>query len=401
MTKQLLEKAKIKVIHSFPVWLPQTQTWMYNQVRYLPDDVENHIVCERTENLEQFWLPNIHLLEDAPKWRYFWDRGLRKLRLRRHLGFLVEVAKQKEVNILHSHFGYIGWANIEAAKQAKLKHIVTFYGMDVNFLPNEYPIWRTRYQELFAHADLILCEGPYMAQCIIKLGCPVHKVKVHHLGVSIEAIPFKPRVWNPPETLRILIAATFNEKKGIPYALEALGQLQHQVPVEITIIGDAKNVPRSEAEKQKILATIEKHNLQSKVRLLGYQPHSILFEEAYKHHIFLSPSITASDGDTEGGAPVSLIEMAATGMFIISTTHCDIPEVIINGITGLLAEEGDVSGLITHLQYLINYPEQWHSTVQIGRKHIETEYDAQRQGLRLKELYLTNAHLQKFVATSG
>ena len=32
-----------KVIHSFPVWLPQTQTWMCNQVRFLPESVETHV----------------------------------------------------------------------------------------------------------------------------------------------------------------------------------------------------------------------------------------------------------------------------------------------------------------------------------------------------------------------
>ncbi len=31
----------IVAVHSFPVWLPRTQTWMYNQVKYLPDAVES------------------------------------------------------------------------------------------------------------------------------------------------------------------------------------------------------------------------------------------------------------------------------------------------------------------------------------------------------------------------
>lgn len=388
MIFETLDNAKIIIIHTYPVWLPQTQTWMYNQVFYLPEDLENHIVCERTENLEQFWLPNIHSLEQAPKWRYFWDKGLRKLRIRRHLGFLVEVAKRKRVNIVHSHFGNIGWINLEAVKQAGLKHLVTFYGLDVNFLPQSDPRWRKRYQKLFTQVDLILCEGSYMAQCIVNLGCPSEKVKVHHLGISIDKIAFKPRAWNRVEPLRILMAASFTEKKGIPYALEALGQLQHQVSLEITLIGDARNSPREQEEKRKILATIEKYNLQSKVRLLGYQPYSIFFEEAYRHHIFLSPSVSASDGDTEGGAPVSLIEMAATGMPIVSTTHCDIPEVIINGVTGLLAEERDVDGLVKHLQQLVTYPEQWQGMLEKGRKHVEAEYDAQRQGSRLATIYL-------------
>ena len=83
--------------------------------------------------------------------------------------------------------------------------------------------------------------------------------------------------------------------------------------LEIVIIGDNTLEPRSQSEKQKILQVIEKYGMQSKIRMLGFQPHCVLMNEAYKHHIFISPSVTAADGDTEGGAPVSIIEMAASG----------------------------------------------------------------------------------------
>lgn len=388
MKSQILEEKKTKVIHSFPIWLPQTQTWMYNQVRYLTDDIESHIVCEKTDNLDQFWLPNIHSLsEHASKWRYFWDMGLRKLKLRHHLGFLVEVAKSEGVSVLHSHFGPVGWANLGAAKGAKLKHIVTFYGLDVNYLPVHFPYWRKRYQELFTKVDTILCEGPHMAKCVVNLGCPVDKVKVHHLGVSIEKLTFKPRIWNRDQPLRILIAASFREKKGIPDALEALGQLQNDTPLEITIIGDASHENRSQAEKQKILATIERYKLKSKIRLLGYQPYSVLLEEAYKHHIFLSPSLTGSDGDTEGGLPVAIIELAATGMPIVSTKHADIPELIQNNHSGMLASERDVEGLVQNLRWLIYNPDKWHSMTQSCRKNVENKFDANIQGKKLAEIY--------------
>ena len=64
-----------------------------------------------------------------------------------------------------------------------------------------------------------------------------------------------------------------------------------------------------------------------------------------KHDVFLAPSVTASNGDTEGGAPVAIIEMAASGMPIVSTRHCDIPSVVLDGVTGLLAAERDSEGL--------------------------------------------------------
>ena len=380
-------KEKITVIHSFPIWLPQTQTWMYNQVRYLPEDrIENHIVCERTENLEQFRVPNIHCAPEFSKTRYLWDKILRKFRIRRHLGFLTDMIKKHKAQVLHSHFGNVGWANLGAVRQTGVRHVVTFYGQDVNRLPQTDSRWLMRYRQLFKNVDKILCEGPHMAQCIVKLGCPEHKVHVHHLGVKTDKIEFKPRVWKPVTPLRVLIAATFREKKGIPYAIEALGKLQYDVPLEITIIGDAK-LPDELEEKKRILSMIEKYNLQEKVRMMGYQPYCIFFEEAYKHHIFLSPSITASNGDTEGGAPVSIIEMAATGMPIISTNHCDIPNVIMDGATGLLAEEHDMNGLLNHLKWLTNCPEKWFSMIQAGRKHVADKFNTAIQGEKLAFIY--------------
>jgi colanic acid/amylovoran biosynthesis glycosyltransferase len=226
-----------------------------------------------------------------------------------------------------------------------------------------------------------------MGERVLALGCPQSKLRIHHLGVSVAEIAFQPRTWNRNEPLRVLIAASFREKKGIPYALEALGESQRKVPLEITIIGDASRQSSSQAEKQKIIATIEKLQLQSKTRLLGYRPYPVFFEEAYKHHLFISPSITASDGDTEGGAPLGIIEMAATGMPVLSTTHCDIPSVIRHGVTGFLARERDIEGLIAGLDWWVERAPQWPSLLAAGRKHIEQEYDARRQGERLARIY--------------
>ncbi len=376
------------VIHSFPTWLPQTQTWMYNQIRCLPKDIEPHIVCDNTKNLEQFALANIHTLtEEKSYWYYYWGRGLRFLHLRHHSPYLVEKIQKYKGHILHSHFGPVGWFNIGAAKQSQLSHLVTFYGYDVNYLPRKDVRWRKRYQDMFGVIDSVLCEGPHMAKCIQALGCPEEKIIVQRLGIMNDEIAFQPRSWSPTEPLRVLIAASFREKKGIPYALEALGHLKKELPIEITIIGDAGTDSREQLEKAKILNIIDALGIKPTTRLLGYQPYHVIFEEAYKHHIFLSPSVTAEDGDTEGGAPVTIIEMAATGMPIVSTTHCDIPQVIQHGVTGWLAKERDVNGLVLLLRQLIEMPEKWYEMLVAARKHVENQFDAKAQGEKLGEIY--------------
>jgi colanic acid/amylovoran biosynthesis glycosyltransferase len=375
----------LNVAHLSRIWLPQTQTWMFNQIKYLPEDIECYIMCEQTENLDQFNLPRIMVFrKETGVLRYYWERILRRLRIYQTVPFYSNAINRKGIKVLHSHFGHSGWLNLQTARKASIKHVTTFYGADVNLKLMQHQVWMHRYNELFKVGNLFLCEGSHMAMCVEKLGCPSYKIKVHHLGVEVEKIAYKPRVLHDDEPLRVLIAASFTEKKGIPYGIEALGKISKNMPIELTLIGDAMH---GAVEKEKIFKALEASNLINKTRLLGYLPYSKVFEEAYKHHLFLSPSVTAQNGDTEGGAPVSIIEMIATGMPVVSTTHCDIPSVINYGEDGWLAKERDVEGIVRILQKWIDEKDRWPILLSRVRKHIEIEYNSISQGRRLGRIY--------------
>lgn len=383
----------LKIIHSSSTWLPQTQTWLYSQVKqmhYL--GVETHVVTKKLENLDQFSIDNIHNLNKEPLYRQTLKLGLlsiirRKLRAHDYQKKLVKVSKCVNPDVIHSHFGNIAWMNLNSVRKVNVSHAVTFYGFDVNQLPAKNPIWRKRYKQLFKEADIFLCEGSHMADCLVSLGCPTHKVKVQHIGVDLDNIVFKPRQWSPAEPLRVLIAASFREKKGIPYAIKALQEVAKNTPLQLTIIGDAGQDPSSQKEKERILTALELSGLRESTRMLGYQPHHVMLQEAYDHHLFLQPSVTAADGDTEGGAPVSIIEMLATGMPVIGTTHCDIPEVVGPAFSHLLAPERDVEQLAQCIERLLDFPDSWPALLQKGREHVELEYDLNSQAERLIALY--------------
>jgi colanic acid/amylovoran biosynthesis glycosyltransferase len=302
--------------------------------------------------------------------------------------FLAMQIKKQGAGVVHSHFGNRGWLNARVARKAKVKHIVSFYGSDLGFLPRRYPEWRFRYKQLFRSVDAVLAEGPHMANLIMQLGCPKEKVMVHHLGVKVDEIGFRPRHKSATEPFSVLIAASFREKKGIVYAVEALKRVNHIHPIIVTIVGNDNGTPQSLKEKEKIMKVINsEENFKIRVRLTGYLGHHELIEEAYKHHVFVSPSVTASDGDIEGGAPVTLIEMAATGIAVVSTRHCDIPGVIQNGKSGFLVDERDVDGLVDCLIWLNDNPGEWGRIANEARSHIEREYNALTQGERLACIY--------------
>ncbi|HOY63332.1 MAG TPA: glycosyltransferase [bacterium] len=380
------------VLHNIREWLPQTMVWVFNQTSNLPGDITNHIVCESKANLGQFPAGNIYSLSEANLIRYFWDKGLRKLGVRRHLGFTVNASKRIKPDIMHTHFGAYGWSSAPAARKSGTRHVVSFYGADACLYPSSQPIWRERYNELFRSADMILCEGPYMAGTLESLGCPREKIVVNRLGVDVSKIRFEHRTWKPGAPLKVLISATFREKKGVPLALEALSYLKNDIPLEITVIGDATIEERSIREKAKILSVIEDRGLSKSVRMLGFQPYSELMREARYHHVFLSPSVTAEDGDAEGGAPVSLIDMAATGLILVSSRHCDIPEIVIHGETGLLSAERDVEGIAANIRWLAENPGEWQRIAAAARARVEKEFDAKTQAEKLAAIYRRVVH---------
>ena len=379
---------KLIVLHSCDVWLPQTQTWMHGQVSELQRlGVNTHVACERRVNLSQFVVKNIHCFADETLIEQIWDKALRRLRIRHHLPYSVNIGRKSGATVVHSHFGNIGWANLAAVRKLGAKHVVTFYGYDVNKLPVQSAKWLQRYQQLFAEADLFLCEGSHMANCLVQLGCPTSKVRVHHLGVDVERIIYKPRPWQSGEPLKVLIAARFTEKKGIPYAIEALGLLGCEVPIELTLIGDAGKNAENMLQKKQIFDSLNSSGLIGNTHWMGFQTHEVMMQEAYNNHLYLQPSVLATDGDTEGGAPVSIIEMLASGMPVIATTHCDIPEVMGKELRDLLAPERDAPAVADRIRMLLAQPARWLLLAQAWRTRAETQYSRAIQGERLRDIY--------------
>lgn len=377
------------VFQSTYSWLPQTMTWLYHQTKNL-EDWRSVVVCQDTANLDQFPWQDIYVVKDQGRLAYYSHKASRLLGTRRHPKLYEKAVDEHKPLLLHSHFGPQGWRDMLLAERSGLAHIVTFYGFDVKMLVEQEPIWRKRYTEMFASVSAVLCEGPHMADCVAELGCPREKLRVHHLGVDLEFIPFTARKWTPGEPFKVLIASAFNEKKGIPYGIEALGMFHKANPdidLQVTIIGDATGLPASAKNKQTIIEMIDKWNITARTVMLGFQPHSVMIEEAYKNHLFLSPSVTASDGDTEGGAPVSIIELAASGMPVVSTAHCDIPHVLGNLNRDILVGERDSAALAAQISSLAANPESWEALVTQNRARIEAEFSAKDQGRALGRVY--------------
>jgi colanic acid/amylovoran biosynthesis glycosyltransferase len=376
----------IRVMHRYPEWLPLTMTWLNQLIRDTDPYVRNRILAEvRLPTGPDH--PGLFISRQASPVAYWLTRGLRKAGVIRHLEPDLSHLKRTRPDVFHSHFGHIGANDAPLVSRLGIPHVVSFYGMDVHQLPYSDAMWTPRYRNLFDSGARILCEGSFMRSSIIRLGAQPDSVVVHRLGVDITRFPFRPRRVEQGQSLKILMASSFRPKKGIPTGIEAVAKASAEIPVELTIVGGPSAEDTSEA---RLIDQAAAHaHIGSRIRFLGFLEPARLREVADGHHVFLAPSLTAADGDCEGGIPVSLLEMAASGMIIVSTRHCDIPAVVEHGRTGWLASERQSDVLASHLVDVWNRREQW-GPVQIAlRQLIESQYNHAVQATELVRLYET------------
>lgn len=368
------------IAHLVTPYLFQTGSWIHSQL------VRNHefrpiVVTQHTEHREMF--PFDPVFDLGPRSRGAARPGFLFSKYvcgRFPAGPYRKVFARESVGLIHAHLGWEGARTAHLARHPRLPFVVSFYGRDASLLPR-HAYWRTLYRRLFRVADRVVAEGPHMGRVLTEIGAPADRVRVVHLGIPLEEFPFAERRDPGDDPVVGLIAAAFREKKGIIYALEAMARLVPTHPrLRLRIIGDGP----LHAE---ILARTQSPDLAGRVALLGYQPYPVYKEELKRVHFLVAPSVTAADGDTEGGAPVCLLEAQASGLPVIATTHCDIPEVTRPGLSALLAPERDIAALADRLDQLLSRPERWPEMGRAGRAHMEAEFDIDRQVARMNEIY--------------
>ncbi len=364
-----------------------SENWIHTQLEHL-DEWTPLVLTQNTKNRNSVdWWPDTHArVEELPL-------PIRKIdgALNRIFGFFPSRylrARQQGARMIHAHFGPVGFHSLRLARVLGVPLVTTFYGYDASLLLQREPEWQDRYPRLFEEGALFLAEGPHMAHQLEELGCPPEKVRVHRLGIETENYHSQPRQRKGEEPLRILMAGRFVEKKGMSDGVRAFAQfLDRGGEGELTIIGDAREYESSQATKRRLYRTVEDLGVQDRVDFRGLLPKSELREAYYDHHIFLAPSRMSSTGDNEGGAPVTVIEAQASGMPVVGTRHCDIPNVVQDRQTGLLADERDVSALAEHLWTLSNSTDQMEDMGRRGHRYISENHDARNQGRKLDQIY--------------
>jgi len=74
-------------------------------------------------------------------------------------------------------------------------------------------------------------------------------------------------------------------------------------------------------------------------------------------------------------------------MPVVASDHCDIPQVVDDGLSGLLAPEGDLDGLVERLAEVVGHPERWEAMGRAGRDLVVERFDVGVCAVHLRALY--------------
>jgi glycosyltransferase involved in cell wall biosynthesis len=205
---------------------------------------------------------------------------------------------------------------------------------------------------------------------LIKNGSDEINTKVIHNFVRLDKFllprkshPFRDQCKIPRNAPVIVSAGRIDPEKGHDALVEAFWQIREEFPeVYVVICGQTFG---NEGYATKLVKRVEALGLERRVFFLGQRRD--LPEIFADCHIFCLPTLEEAFG-------LVFIEAMAAGLPVVACRSGAVPEIVLNGVTGLLSEPGDFKKLAANLELLLMNPNLAAQLGKAGRIRAQTEF---------------------------
>jgi glycosyltransferase involved in cell wall biosynthesis len=123
------------------------------------------------------------------------------------------------------------------------------------------------------------------------------------------------------------------------------------------------------------------------VRLRGAKPRAEVAALLREADVVVAPSIWTARGDREG-IPVALMEAMASGVAVVASALSGIPELVTDGVDGLLVPPGDAAALADALQRLAVDESLRERLSAAGRERVLRDFDVRANTAALAREFL-------------
>ena len=312
------------------------------------------------------------------------EAGFKVRALRTHKALLpAEVARlaawmrRQRVDVVNTHSSNDGWTAGLAARLAGCR-LVRSRHIEVDY-PNRFwsgIAFRTLPHHVLTTSDRIA------TRLMEELALPRERVSCIPTGIDLERFhPSRPGTVRAqldlPDAVPLVgMISVLRSWKGHVTLLEAAEKLLAERPVHFVIAGDGPG-------RAEIMEKIERMPWRGHVTLLGHR--------ADVENVLASLDVLVLPSYAHEGIPQIILQAQAMARPLVATRIGGIPEVVADGVTGLLIEPRDSSALAASIARLLDDPALRARLGAAERRYAETHHGIDRMGARLLDLYASLA----------
>jgi glycosyltransferase involved in cell wall biosynthesis len=278
-----------------------------------------------------------------------------------------------------AEFGFEAVRVMEACAWSGVPLVVHFRGSDAS-AQARLGLLRGRYRRLLALAAGVIVKSRPMADTLIALGASPDRLLISPSGANPELFHGSVPDQAPP---RLLAVGRFVAKKGPLQTIRAFSELCRTLCSEdpqpsLWMVGDGPLLRQAQALVQTLA-------LQERIHFLGVRPQEQVAELMREVRGFVQHSMVAPDGDSEGN-PVAVMEAQLSGLPVVATRHAGIPEVVLDGQSGFLVEEGDETAMAQAMAQVLQDPDLAARLGDFGRRRVQEYFTIEHHLQQVSQL---------------
>lgn len=274
-------------------------------------------------------------------------------------------------DILHSHSLFTSYNYLFMKLSLSIPLITTYHGRVPDGVKS---LDSSKMRKVFDHGDAFLVNTRYASNDLASLGCPENKIHIIRQGINPDDFTYTERSIQSGSKIILLTVGRLSPEKNHITAIHALKELSSHYPqLEYHIVGNGP-------ELDTLITTCRALGISDRVRFHGVKSGRELQQILDMVHIFILPSTVETQG-------VVLQEAQACGLPVIASNAGGIPEVITDGVTGILFKTGSHVDLANKINTLIQDPTTYLSLATNGVKDVRDNFHSSVIARQLTDFY--------------
>lgn len=268
------------------------------------------------------------------------------------LYYCARITQKDHCRLIHAHFVIpTGLMAVLVGRSLSIPTIIQAHGSDLTKYANlnRWLTWLAAFTT--KHADHLIAVSDELSTILLEnFAVPPHKITVRSCGIDL--VHFSPTPRNqareqlnlPMEATVVLFVGSLISRKGVDLLLTAIARvMENDSRVRLIVVGEGPLREQLEAQSRDLV-------IDKMVRFVGRKSNQELPIWYSAADIFVLPSLRE-------GTPLALLEALSCGLPVIVSRAGGMPELIVDGKNGLLADVGDPVDLERQIRFLLREPD--------------------------------------------